>query len=284
MVNSHSEFADTDWASKAGGKLLVYKGSLLKQSLDRDAVAKYVRQRGALGAMWTYDYGCCQEGPWYRYICDTPGYGIEKIKSKNSRYYVRRSLKNCIVRAVDYEWLADNGYEVYISAASRYSYFTAVSMGDFAKEMREYSRQPGREAMGVFVDGKLAAFATLRICEKSVRIYGSQFDPAYSKDYPMYALYYTIAHHYLKERGYQEADNGCRALRHDTNIGDFLVRLGWRKQYCRLGLYLRWPVRIVLWAAGIFRPLCKLVLPSQEYASLESLLAAQDIAKATKEG
>ena len=284
MVSKDSIFPDSEWKDILGGKFLAYTGKYTKEGLDRRAVRKYVRQRGALGATWSYDFDYAQEGPWHRYICDTPDYDLDKIESKKARYQVRRSLKNCTVRPVDYEWLADNGYEVYISAASRYSHFTAVSRDDFAKEMRGYSRQPGREAMGVFVDGKLAAFATLRICGKSVRIYGSQFDPAYSKSYPMYALYYTIAHHYLKERGCREIDAGFRPLRHETNIGDFRLHLGWWKQCCRFGLYLRWPVRIALVPARIFTPLCKLVLPSRQYASLESLLLAQDMAKATKEG
>jgi len=109
------------------------------------------------------------------------------------------------------------------------------------------------------------------------RIYGSKFDPAY----PMHALYYTIAHHYLKEQGYKEIDNGSRPLLHETNIGDFLLRLSWRKVYCRLGIYLTWPVRAALSLARIFRKVCKLLFPGRHYAELKSLLLAQDIAKAT---
>lgn len=97
----------------------------------------------------------------------------------------------------------------------------------------------------------------------------------------MYALYYTIALNYLKEKGYKEVDSGSRPLLHETNIGDFLLRLGWRKAYCRLGIYLTLPVRVVLWLARIFRKVCKLLLPGRHYAMLESLLLAQDIAKAT---
>jgi hypothetical protein len=98
----------------------------------------------------------------------------------------------------------------------------------------------------------------------------------------MYALHYTIAHHYLKEKGCKEIDSGSRALLHETDISDFLLRLGWRRAYCRLGIYLVLPVRVVLWLARIFRKVCKLLLPSRHFAILESLLLAQDIAKATR--
>lgn len=275
-------FCEEAWSSSAGGKMLKYVGENLKDDLDRDAVRKFVRERGALAAMWTYDYDCGEQGPWYRYVCDTADYDRDKIKNKKGRYYVRRSLKSCSVRPVDYLWLMDNGYEVYVSAASRYKNFVLASREVYREQMRSHSTEPGRKALGVFVDGKLVAYATLLTCGQTVRVYGSQFDPAYSEAYPMYALYYTIAHDYLKEEGYKEIDNGSRPLLHETNIGGFLLRLGWRKAYCRLGLYLLRPVRVVLGIARVFRRLCKLLLPNRHYAILESLLLAQDIARATR--
>lgn len=281
MDNNDLFFSDDAWSSTGGGKILRYVGEHLKDALNRDAVRKFVREKGALGAMWTYDYDCGEEGPWYRYVCDTLDYDIDKIKNKKGRYYVRRGLKSCTVRQIDYLWLADNGYEVYINAASRYSNFVPVSREKFREGMHSRSGVPGREAMGVFVDEKLVAYATLFICGQSVRTYGLKFDPAYSTAYPMYALLYVIVHHYLKEEGYKEVDNGSRPLLHETDIGDFLLRLGWRKAYCRLGIYLTLPVRVVLSLARIFKKVCKLLLPSRHYAILESLLLAQDIAKAT---
>lgn len=281
MGNNDLIFSDDAWSSTGGGKILVYAGEYLKDDLSRDAVRKLVREKGALGARWTYDYDCGEEGPWYRYVCDTVDYDIDKIQSKTARKCVRRGLKNGTVRQVDYLWLADNGYEVYINAASRYVNFVPVSREKFTEQMHAHSHEPGREAFGVFVDEKLVAYATLLICGRIVRLYASKFDPAYSKQYPMYALHYTIAHHYLNQEGYKEIDSGSRALLHETDISDFLLRLGWRRAYCRLGIYLVLPVRVVLWLARIFRKVCKLLLPGRHYAMLESLLLAQDIAKAT---
>ena len=281
MRNDDSIFAENAWTKRGGGKLLAYTGKRLKDNLNREAVSKLVREKGALGAMWTYDYGYCEEGPWYRCVCDSADYDIDKLKSRNSRHNVRRGLKKCIVRPIDYLWLADNGYEVYIKAASRYENFKPVSKETFRRDMHKHSSKPGREAFGVFVDEKLVAYATLQTCGQSVRVYAGKFDPAYAKAYPMWALLYTITHHYLKEEGCKEVDGGHRALLHETDISDFLLRLGWRKDYGRLGIYLTRPVRAVLSIARIFRKVCKLLLPSRYYAILESLLLAQDIAKVT---
>jgi len=149
--------------------------------------------------------------------------------------------------------------------------------------MRGYSSIPGRETFGVFVGEKLVAYITLLTCGQNVLGDTARFDPAYSNAYPMYALYYTIAHYYLREQGYTKLDCGSRPLLHETNIGDFLLRLGYRKAYCRLGLYLVRPVRVVLSITRIFRKIYKPILPSRYYAALDGLLLAQDIAKATSE-
>jgi len=281
MRNDDSIFAEDAWVRRGGGKILAYMGRPLKDGLNREVASKFVREKGALGAMWTYDHGYCDEGPWYRCICDSADYDIDKITGKTARNCTRRGIKECDVRPIDYVWLGDNGYEVYINAVSRYTNFKPVSKETFRKEMYKHSGEPGREALGVFINEKLVAYTTLLVCDETVRVCGSKFDPAYSKAFPMYALYYTIAHHYLKEKGYKEVDNGTRPLLHETDISDFLLRLGWRKDYGRLGIYLTRPVRAVLSIARIFSKVCKFLLPSRYYAILESLLLAQDIANAT---
>lgn len=280
-ANDDIIFSEEVWLSRGGGKMLVYQGKYLKDDLDRNSVRKFVHEQGVLGARWSYDYDCGVEGPWYECVCDIVDYDIDKIESRNTRHNVRRGLKRCTVRKVDYTWLASNGYEVYVNATSRYSNFKPLSKDNFRKDMASHCTKPGREAFGVFVKKKLVAFSTQAVREEVVTVHSGKFDPAYSKEYPMYALLYTISCHYLKEKGYSEIRGGSRPLLHETDIGDFLLRLGWRKAYCRLGIYLVLPVRVVLWLDRIFRKVCKLLLPSRHFAILESLLLAQDIAKAT---
>jgi len=281
MNSGVSLFKDDYWVSRGSRKLLTYVGPLLKKSLERKAVKKFAHEKGVWGAMWSYDHDYCERGPWYRCICDAPDYDIDKIKSKNARHNVRRSLKRCTVRQLDYLWLADNGYDVYIKAATRYKNFRVESHDKFRKDMLSHSSVHGSEAFGVFVDEKLVAYVTLFICGRSVRGDTAHFNPAYSNAYPMYALYYKVAQHYLNEKGYKEFDRGTRPLMHETNVDDFLLRLGYRKSYCRLGVYFAWPVRAVLGIARIFRKVYELILPNRYRAILDGLLLAQDIAKAT---
>jgi hypothetical protein len=282
MAVENGIFADNFWLAKAGGRFLIYHGPYLQQTLSVEDVAKFVRKKGAMGALWSYDYDNAQEGPWYRYICDTIDYKIESIKKKKGRYYIRKGLDNCVVKPISYLWLADNGYDVYLNASARYTNFQPVSKENYSKQMRDLEGKDGREALGVFVDEKLAAYATLILRYPSVLVAGSKFDPRYSESYPMYALYYTIVHHYLKERGFKKIDNGTSPLYHDTNIGDFLLRLGWRKEYCWLEIYLVWPLSLMLRLAGACKLLCRVLLPAKYFSMIESLLLAQQISKATK--
>lgn len=274
-------FKDDYWDTRGSRKLLTYVGPPLKKNLEEKAVKRFAQEKGAWGTMWNYDHDYTDRGPWYRCVCDRANYDISNIKSKNARHNVNRSLRRCVVRQVDYPWLADNGYEVYVNAASRYKNFKVESKDNLRRKMLNNSNIPGSEAFGVFVDDKLVAYLTLFVCGESVRGDVAHFDPAYSNAYPMYALYYTVTHHYLKEKGYREVDRGTRPLMHETNIDDFLLRLGYRKSYCRLGVYFTWPARVVLSIARIFRKVYGLMLPSRYRAILDGLLLARDIAKAT---
>lgn len=279
----NSFFSDEAWSSTGGGKILTYCGEgYLKNDLDPHLVHEFVCKKKAFGAMWIYDFDCGEEGPWYESICDIADYDIEKIKSKSARKCIRRGLNRCELRKIDYLWLAENAYDVYINAASRYTNFTPASRESYRTSMEKHSEETGRKAMGVFVNEQLVAYANLRIVGRRVNIYASYFDPAYSNSYPMYALHYEIARHYLKELRFKEVNSGTRPLIHETNIGEFLFRIGWRKAYSRLGLYFKPSVRATLKVARFSRRPIKALLTSRHYGMLESLLLAQDIAKATK--
>ena len=274
---------DNYWQPRGSSKLLTYVGPALKNSLDLTGVKKFVRDKGAFGAMWNYDLDYAQKGPWYRVICDTLGYDKDKIKSKNARHNISRGLKRCKFRPIEHKWLAENGYQVYVNAASRYTSTAIESQKQFSKRILGYDSISGREVFGIFVDDVLAAYVTLSNCGSNVYGDTARFDPAFSNSYPMYALYYSIAYHYLTERGCTQLDCGTRPLIHETNIGDFLVRIGYRKAYCRLGAYFARPVRVTLSVARPLRKLFKVILPSRYHEILNALLQTQDIANQTKE-
>jgi len=278
MHSKNSVYKKEYWIARGSNKLLTYIGPPLSTSLHPKKVKTFLREQGALGAMWNYDHDYCDNGPWYRCICDKAGYDESKIESKNARHNLHRGLKRCVVREVDYSLLAEHAYPVYLKAASRFKNFKIESEEQFRRQLQSYAGDPHRTAFGVFVDEALVAYATLFICEKTVFGDVAHFDPAFANAYPMYALYYTIAYHYLG-MGYREFDRGTRPLLHETNVDDFLLRLGYRQSYCRLGLYFAWPIRVLLGMARICRRAYMLVLSGRYCAILDGLLLAQDIAR-----
>jgi hypothetical protein len=275
-------FRDDNWETRGGGKLLIYTGLPLKENLQPYAVQEFVSRKRALGAMWTYGWDCASEGQWYRYVCDIPDYDIEKIESKSTRKDIRRCLKQCAIKEVDLAWLAHNGYQTYINASQRYTHFVPLNKDRFEKNMLELAAKSGYEAWGVFHDEVLIAYAIAQIYADSVQLLVAKFDPDYAKAYPMYGLYYSIAQHYLKEQKYRQVLGASKALLHETNIGDFRLKIGWHKVNCCLGLYLKGHVRLILFLAKLFRTPIKIITPARYLAILDSLVQAQNIAKATR--
>ena len=269
-------FADHAWETRAGGKMLIYFGPHLKENLSRADVRKMVRRRKAWGAVWNYAWDL--DGPWYCYVCDTAGYDIDKIKSKNSRKTIRRSLERCTVRKVEPDWLAEHGYETHVSAAARYENFQVVSREEFARDLRALDADPGLLLYGVFVEQALAAYGIAREFGQTVRFSIAEFDPQYSQAKPMYALYYTLASECLNH-GFTDIDAGWRPFVHDTNIEEFFRRMGWRQAPCRIDLELAWPVRFLLRLLRPFREPLRSVLPGRYWAMLEGLLVAQEVAR-----
>lgn len=278
MSESEVIWKEKAWSSRFGGRFLIYTGPHLYSDLDRDAVRDYVRQRGAYGASWNYDWDCGDDRFWWSYICDTPGYSLDSIKKK-VRYYVRKGLDACVVEKADPLWLGANAYDVYINATTRYTRARIVQRDEFVNNFRRLASEPGWEYFRVLSEGKLAAYSIVCLWGKTAQVSVAKFDPAYSVASPMYALYYCIAHHYLTEMGFTDVDNGCHPFVHDTNIGTWLERMGWRKAYCRIGLHLAKPMRSALWLARLLKRPFLTLMPGRYAASLEGLLAAQQVAR-----
>ncbi|MCK5613082.1 GNAT family N-acetyltransferase, partial [Candidatus Pacearchaeota archaeon] len=270
-----------NWGSRSGGKMLIYSGPHIQENVTVDSIKQVVRNKKALGAIWSYDWDNGIVGSWYSYICDTVGYNLDKIESANTRSKIRRSLKRSETKKVSLEFLAKNSYDTYKNAAKRYNQHSVTSREAFCDSMNNYAKRKDVEAYGTFIEDKLVAYGIAFIKGNSIRLGPTKFDPAYSSAYPMYGLYYTMVCDYMELGCYDCVDNGARALHHETNIGDFLLKMGWRKAQCRLGLYLTPTLRAVLFISKIFKHLLRLFLPARYYSMLLGLFMACEIANET---
>ena len=88
------------------------------------ALSKALTKSGAKLAMWTYDFDGPAESPWWWIVCDNSQYDIMSVRLKSGvRSQVRQGLRNCEVRRVEPQWLADHGYECHLADISRYEGF-----------------------------------------------------------------------------------------------------------------------------------------------------------------
>jgi dTDP-4-amino-4,6-dideoxygalactose transaminase len=275
-----SVFRDEFWIPRGSKRILSYIGPPLDSIPEESALHKFLKRRKAFGAMWNYDGDYAAEGPWYRCICDIKGYSESSIQSANVRHNLRRSLKRCVVKDVDSKWLADNGYQVYAKAAARFENHSIISEDEYRKQILAQFEYKNRKAVGVFVDNKFAAYATLIVCENTVFGDTAFFDPDHSNAYPMYALYFRIAQDFLAA-GFTAFDRGSKPLLHETGIDQFLLRLGFRFSYCRLGLYYIPLFRIALIAANAVTTKFTWMKENRYVKVIGALSSARKIAEST---
>jgi hypothetical protein len=240
-----------------------------------------LRTRKALGVVYSYDYDNGIEGPWYSVVCSIPNYDVEAIPSGNTRSKVRRSLKRCEVRLVEPAWLAEHGYATFQKATEQYGRGKEMSREELRRKYAAFQGREDVKVFGVFVGEDLAAYGMTFARNEVVRIGPAKFDPAFSNAYPMYALYFSMAQHYLNLGPYRYIDNGTRSILHETNIEEFLSSLGWRRAFCRADYLFRPAFEAALQAARISSPIWQRVVKNTAAKQLSALLELRRLARVT---
>ncbi len=274
-------FEDKYWIPRGSNKLLSYVGPPLGGSPDRNELKVFLKKKKAFGAIWNYDDNYSDCGPWYKTVCDRKDYDTTIVDSKNSKKKINKCLNNCDLKPIDISIMLGKAYNVYVQACTRYKNADLITEEKFNVDLINKSQKNNCKMFGVFFEDKLIAYMTVLDFDQYAMGDIAAFDPDYSNYYPMYGLYYYVAKYFVVERGYKEFDRGSKPLLHETDIDGFLVKLGYRKKYCRLGLYLNLPIRILLRFARVFRKLYKRILPRRLCVILDSLLLAQDVADTT---
>ena len=129
------------------------------------------------------------------------GFNLQKLPSKK-RNQVRRGLEHCGVQPlVDIEMHLERMLEINLSQAVRQENGAGAEASSHryrvaAEEWRQRTRRefalPGREWLGAFVDGVLAAYLRTHQVDGILIFYLTKADTAHLKSYPMDALYFTV--------------------------------------------------------------------------------------------
>ena len=197
----------------------------------------------AVMVRFTFNFDVSQNTEWYAVICDK-FLELSEIASANTRSKIRRGLKNCKVELVDADFIARQGYEVYISAFKRYKDVKPIREKEFIRSVlvsRDFNDII--HYWGVFERNskRLIAYSQNFIFgEIEVNYSTIKFHPDYLKLYPSYALIYTMNKYYLKEKPYEYVNDGFRSIFHETSFQEYLIKkFNFRKAYTRLEVIYR---------------------------------------------
>ncbi|MFZ0283229.1 MAG: hypothetical protein WAL29_16380 [Bacteroidales bacterium] len=181
---------------------------------------------GALMVRYTYGYhepDSCKD--WYAVICDE--FKDLSMFRSNYRREIKKGLENCEVRQVDAHFIAEYGYEVYISAFSRYkggakpldkyAFNQLISATKIFDDIYHY--------WAVFYNNKLIAYSMVAIYGNDEAEFSvSKFIPDYLKYYSHNSLIYTLTEHYLSKLSMQYFNTGFRSIYHKTDVQSFYIK------------------------------------------------------------
>jgi len=259
----------------------LYRGALVPgritpcyPRLSMQQACRLLAESGAL--MVRYSSQPVEEAtPWWYIVCDRyePGELPSKVRSM-----IKRGLRNCDVHPIALEWLVEHGYECYAAAHKRYANALPLGEDDFRKNLSGTQGGPF-EHWGVFVNGALAGYAQCIVEEKEVATDSIKYHPAYMNSYSSYALTATMAEHYVSRKACR-LSNGNRSVAHDTNFQAFLLKLGFRQEYCLLNIVYSQRIRPVIRALYPFRNVLRGLPKSGAAGRLRSALLQEEIHRA----
>jgi hypothetical protein len=212
---------------------------------------------------------------WYAVIADK-FYDLEYLSS-NTRSKIRRGLKKCRVEKIDVEYLANNGYEVFINAFKKYK---GVKIPNITKEQFKNKKlllkdfEDIAHFWGVFYQDKLVAYSENYIYDNIEVSYSTiKFHPDYLKFYASYILIYTMNKYYLENNLVEYVNDGFRSILHQTNIQKFLIeKFNFKKAYVNLDIHYNQYLKLLINGAYPFKSLVSKINPK-----IEALLKLEEI-------
>ena len=198
----------------------------------------------ALLIRWTDGFNSqakCKE--WYAVISEK-FLDLNEIDSENTRSKIRRGLKNCTVEKVNAKFIAEKGYDVFISAFKRYKGTKPpnITREDFKRRLLILNNfEDIVHYWGVFYGKELIAYSENYVYDNIEASYSTiKFHPDYLKLYPSYALIYIMNKYYLKDNKFEYVNDGFRNILHETNIQEYLTnKFKFEKRYTNLYIFYK---------------------------------------------
>lgn len=233
-------------------------------SITRKEARNILIKLGGILIRWTNGFIEDKSTEWYSVICDI-FIPLEKLKSKN-RSEIRRGLRNCKVKKVDAEFIARNGFEVFINAIRGYR---RVNIPKISRDQFYHTHLIHKSFddiihyWGVFHKEKLIAYSQNYIYAPIEVNYSTiKFHPDFLKLYPSYSLIYKMNEFYLKNKRFRYVNDGWRSIFHQSNIQSFLEKkFSFKKAYSNLHIIYKPSLHIFISNTYCFRNVLAIINP-----------------------
>ena len=256
-----------------------YKGALILKSaphielhLSKHDKRNLLKKSKAYFLRYETDWDIKEKKEFW-YIIKDKFNGFDEL-SRSTRSKVRRGLKNCIVKKVSKEEIANNGYNMYKESFKRYDkYIKLLPINVFQKKILDSC---DNDFFAVYnLKNEIIAYSINNNNDNSCNYFTIRFHPKYLKLYSSYALFYEMNKYYLKELGFLYVTDGTRSISHNTNIHNHLIsKFNFRKAYCKLNIVYRRDIAI---AVKILFPFRKLIcFFSSKTAKIITVLLKQE--------
>jgi hypothetical protein len=237
-----------------------------------DAEAQELLKRS--GALLIRYFTRTVEHPTSFWYSSCSQYNVANL-SKKARASVRRGYKSCRIERVEPGWLAENGYDCYASAFSRYRNSEPDSKEEFEHICKGAIGGPF-QFWAVFVGDQLAGFEKFAVGDDYAAALVLKLDPNYLHESIGPTLMDATLSHYVSEER-KTVYNGFRSVVHDTNTHDFLLTVGFNRVFCDLQIVYRPAVKACVDLLYDYRPLLDRLPESPIKSKVLGLLSQEEI-------
>ena len=203
---------------------------------NEQMLRKYLLKHRLLFARWITNFDCGYETEWYHVIKDEP-FDISTLKAKR-RYEVNKGNKNYYTKIIfpfDYKQDIENVIkESYKSYPLKYR--PIVDEAFMSRCLKEWSSE-NVVVIGVFDknEKRMSGFACLNCLGDYINYFMHKVLPQDEKKAVNAALVYGALQYWQENKKYKYITDGQRAIKHETNFQDYLIKyFEFRKAYCQL--------------------------------------------------
>ena len=265
------EAEDVSWM-KYHGALIPATAMPVYVDLSYDKAAHLVKKstslflRYATGPMTTPTH-------WWNIVCRQ--YDLNGVSS-NTRSKIRRGTRRLEIDQVSSDWLSKQGYECHVKCYQRYKHASPKRRNEFESFVNGLEGQSIFDIWACTKGGDLLGYIICLVESQGVFMHTIDITPEGLHDYAAYAMIHHILEYYVNKKGLS-VSNGSRSISHVTDMQDFLLKLGFEREYAELHVIYRPDIRLIVSFLYPFRKVFKFMNGISFFHKLSSVLFQEEI-------